>query len=391
MKELLQDVMKKSIDAQEVAGISLLVVKEGKELCFLAEGMADKEREIKMSRDTIVHLYSQTKPVCAAAAMILVERGLLDLYEPASKFLDGFKHQTVWENGENRPVKREVTVKDLLQMTSGTCYPDYPGECGRLTAQVYEEVDRRLYTDDPMTAIEFANAIGKCPLAFEPGSSWNYGTSADILGAIIEVISGVSLGEFMDREIFTPLGMKDTAFWVPEEKQERLCKVYETIIENNKNKLIPYEGNNLGIQNRFLRKPAYEAGGAGLASTLDDYLRFASMLLNGGEFNGVRILSKTSVEYLTNGQLLDRQQIAFEDTFGYPGYTYGNLMRVCNEPSKASMYVRKGEYGWDGWLGTMFFNFPEEKMTILMFMQNCPETPGPISKKLKNIILSHIE
>lgn len=388
MIALLTQTIQRSIQNNEVAGVSLLVKKDGNEICYLEDGYADCEAGKKMSRDTILRLYSQSKPICGAAAMILMERGLLDLYEPVSKFLPGFRNQKVWENGKNRNVEREMTIKDLLQMTSGTCYPDYPGECGRQATKVYQELEERMYTDKPMSTLEFANAIGQCSLAFDPGYSWNYGTSADILGAVIEIIAGMSLGEFMEKEIFEPLGMVDTGFWVPEKKQKRLSKTYATVQSNGENQLKLYTGNHLGIQNRMERKPAYESGGAGLSSTLDDYMKFAEMLLNGGEWNGVRILKKTTVDFFTTGELLKRQQTALDDIFGVLGYTYGNLMRVCSQPTLAQMFVRKKEYGWDGWLGTAFYNFPVEKMTILIGIQNGTDAAWPLLRKIKNIIMA---
>lgn len=390
MHERITETIQKSIEKKQVAGVSLLVQKDGKEICFLAEGMADKEAEKPMARDTIFRLYSQTKPVCAVAAMILVERGELDLCQNVSEFLPGFKNQSVWENGENRPVKREVQIQDLLRMTSGLYYPDETCEAGRQTARLFEEVDKRLLGDNPMTTIEIANALGKCSLGFEPASSWNYGTSADVLGAVIEVVTGMTLGEFMEKEIFAPLGMKDTAFWVPKEKQHRLAKAYETVKDGEEAKLVLYDGNNLGIQNAMHRNPAFQSGGAGLASTLDDYMRFAKMLLNGGEYEGKRILSQKIVKYLTEGQLINKQQNAFEEKWWLHGHTYANLMRVCKEPGKAGILTGEGEYGWDGWLGMYFANFPKENMTILMGMQKKDSGTWELTRKLRNIILSSL-
>ena len=390
MIENLQKAMQTSIDKCQVAGVSVLVEKDGKEVCFLAEGQADRETGKEIKRDTIFRLYSQTKPICAAAAMILMERGQLDIWQPVSDFLPGFKNQVVWENGQNRPVKKEVQVHDLLGMTSGLYYPDETCITGYQTAKVFEEVDARLLGDNPMTTQELANALGRCSLAFEPGSSWNYGTSADVLGAVIEVVSGMKLGEFMKKEIFEPLGMKDTDFWVPEEKQERLAKAYETVKAEDGASLVLYTGNNLGIQNAMHRPPAYEAGGAGLASTLDDYMRFAKMLLNGGELDGVRILKENTVKYLTGGELLEKQQGGFEDRFGLTGYSYGNLMRVCKNPGQAKLFAREGEYGWDGWLGMYFANFPKENMTILVGMQKKDSGTWELTRKIRNIILSSL-
>lgn len=389
MCENLVETMRRSIEKNQVAGVSLLVEKDGKEVCFLAEGMADREAGKEIKRDTIFRLYSQTKPVCAAAAMILMERGELDLGQNVSEFLPGFQDQMVWEDGKNRPVQREVQVMDLLRMTSGLYYPDESCEAGRQTAKVFGEIDQRLFGENPMSTIEIANALGRCSLGFEPASSYNYGTSADVLGAVIEVVTGMSLGAFLKKEIFDPLGMKDTAFWVPEEKQERLAKVYETVKTDNENQLLLYTGNHLGIQNGMQKEPAFQSGGAGLVSTLDDYMRFAKMLLNGGEYEGVRILKEEMVKYFTNGQLLDEQQKKFESCW-LPGHSYVNLMRVCKNPGQTSMLTREGEYGWDGWLGVYFANFPKENMTILIGMQKKDAGTWELTRKLRNIILAEI-
>lgn len=389
MRDRLAETMRKSIVKNQVAGVNLLVEKDGKEVCFLAEGMADREAGKEMKRDTIFRLYSQTKPVCAAAAMILMERGELDFGQNVSEFLPGFQNQMVWENGKNRPVQREVQVRDLLNMTSGLYYPDESCEAGRQTAKVFEEVDQRLFGENPMSTIEIANALGKCSLGFEPASSYNYSTSADVLGAVIEVVTGMSLGAFLKKEIFEPLGMKDTAFWVPQEKQERLAKVYETVKRDDENQLILYTGSNLGIQNSMQKEPAFQSGGAGLTSTLDDFLCFAKMLLNGGEYGGVRILKEATVKYFTTGQLLDAQQKKFESCW-LSGYTYANLMRVCKNPGQVNMLAREGEYGWDGWLGVYFANFPKENLTILMGMQKKDAGTWELTRKLRNIILAEI-
>lgn len=386
----LKKVIKEYIDRQEIAGVSVLVQKGEEELCFLAEGMADIENQKKLERDTIYRLYSQTKPITAVAVMILVERGLIDLYQPVSDFLPGYKNQQVWENGKLRPVKREATLFDLMQMTSGANYGEDCTESGRQAEKMFAEVEARLYGDNPMTTIEVANAIGRCALDFDPGAAWNYGTCADVLGAIIEIVTGMRFGEFLEKEIFKPLGMTDTAFWVPDEKKHRLSKTYEKITDETGAHLVLYKESHSGIQSGMERNPAYEAGGAGLASTLDDYLKFARMLRNGGALNGVRILREESVKYLTQGQLMEWQQPVFEEKFGLLGYSYGNLMRVCKNPSQSAMLTRKGEYGWDGWLGMYFVNFPEEDMTILVGMQRKAIGMWPLTRKIRNIILSSV-
>lgn len=392
LEDKLCRVMRQYMEDNIVAGVSLLVEKDGREVLFCQEGMADREKGRPMSRDTIFRLYSQTKPVTAAAAMILMERGVLDLCQPVSDFLPAYKEQKVWRDGgaaELAAPEREMLVLDLLRMTSGLVYPDETTEPGRQTGRVLEEMCRRLGTEEEMTTREAAELLAKCPLAFAPGSSWSYGTSADVLGAVIEAASGMKFAEFLKREIFEPLGMKDTAFWVPAEKQDRLAAVYETVTEENGIKRLErFTAGHLAIRNDMAAEPAFASGGAGLASTLDDYMRFARMLLRGGSLNGVRILSPETVRYLTGGELLEKQQRSFENWIGLYGHSYANLMRVCKNPAQAGLLTKAGEYGWDGWLGMHFANFPQENMTILLGMQKKDAGTFALTRKLRNLILS---
>lgn len=391
LENVLKETLKISIENCEVAGANLLVVKDGKEIIYVQEGMADREKGRKIERDTIFRMYSQTKPVTAVAAMMLMERGLLDFYAPVSEFLPSFAQMCVAKGGERIPCTRQILVNDLLNMTSGLVYPDEGTEAGRAADKVFQEVCSRLHSKEPMTTRELVDKLSVCPLSFEPGSSWAYGTSADVLGAVIEVVSGKRLSEFMREEIFEPLGMKDTAFWVPKEKQGRLAKSYETVEKENGGKeLVLYTGDNLAVRNDMAVPPAYEAGGAGLVSTLDDYSRFAAMLLNEGSLDGVQILKPKTVEFFRSGELLPAQQDSFRNWVGLEGYSYGNLMRVCKNPSRSGMMTRKGEYGWDGWLGAYFANFPEEKMTILMGTQKKDGGTFGLTRKLRNVILSRV-
>lgn len=391
LEKILKGILKTSIENSEIAGANFLVIKDGKEMVYVQDGMADREVERKIERDTIFRMYSQTKPVTSVAAMILMERGLLDFYTPVSEFLPSFAQMCVAKGEERIPCTRQILVNDLLNMTSGLVYPDEDTEAGRAAGRVFEEACSRLYSEKPMTTRELADKLAACPLAFEPGSSWTYGTSADILGAVIEVVSGKSLSEFMQEEIFKPLGMKDTAFWVPKEKQSRLAKAYETVEKENGGKeLILYTGDNLAICNNMANPPAYEAGGAGLASTLDDYSKFAAMLLNGGSLEGVQILQPKTVEFFRSGELLPVQQDSFRNWIGLEGHSYGNLMRVCKNPSQSGMLSREGEYGWDGWLGMYFANFPNENMTILMGTQKKDSGTFGLTRKLRNAILSRV-
>ncbi len=381
-KQQLEKVLRCAIGNKECAGANLMVLKEGKEIFYHEDGYADLEEGLHIKRNTIFRMYSMTKPVTAAAAMILLERGVIDLYEPVSKFLPGFKNQAVAEGDQLFSVEREVNVKDLLSMTSGLVYGGND-KAGQETEAFFEEVDGRLLSDNPVSTFEAMNRLGRCALAFQPGSAWQYGASADVLGAVVEVAGGMRFGEFLEKEIFGPLGMKDTAFWVPAEKRNRLAKTYEYDPNGN---LTPYFGNHLGIISSMDRIPAFESGGAGLVSTIDDYARFANMLMNDGNLDGVQILRPKTVEYMTNCTLTPEHQKYIWPALG--GYSYGNLMRVMTDCSKTGIVSSQGEYGWDGWLGAYFCNCPKDKLTFLFMMQKTDSGTTPLTRKLRNIILS---
>ncbi len=321
--------------------------------------------------------------------MLLMERGEVDLFQTAGEFLPAYRNLKVaGRDGSLSCAERPLTLYDLLGMTSGLVYPDEVTLSGKAAAAVYEEATARLYTDHEMTTRELADRLAEGPLAFVPGSSWQYGTSADVLGAVIETVTGKRFSEFLADEFFRPLGMEDTGFWVPPEKRNRLAEAYGTVTdEDGRAGFAHYTGDNLAVCNRMDHEPAYAAGGAGLVSTLEDYRKFARMLLNGGSFEGKRILKPGTVRFMTGGELTADQQRSFDNWVGLNGFSYCNLMRVCRNPARAGMQVRRGEYGWDGWLGMYFANFPEERMTILMGAQKKDSGTFSLTRKLRNLVL----
>ena len=381
--ERLQGVLDRAVEEKFVAGASVLVRKDGEEKWFCKSGMRDLEQGLEVERDTIFRMYSMSKPITAAAVMILAERGLLDLGEPVSKFLPGFRGQKVAQGNLSVSVKREMNIKDLLCMTSGLSYPDASTAAGGEAAEVFSEIDRRLYSETPMTTNEVANALGSCRLLFQPGEHWMYGSSADVLGAVIEVVSGMRFGDFLEKELFAPLGMKDTGFYVPEEKRHRLAKVYE----NQGGELAEVKTNHLGIRYSMDQEPAFQSGGAGLVSTLDDYARFGQMLLNGGSLGEARILKPQTVRFMTSGKLLPGQQADFEAGWEqFAGYTYGNLMRVLERPGQGWGMGFEGEYGWDGWLGAYFCNDPKNRVTFLLMYQLINAGTNSFTRKVRNVV-----
>lgn len=385
------EVMQKAVDSSLVAGVNLLVEQGEKEILYCQAGLADRESEKPIQRDTIYRLYSQSKPVTATAAMILMERGEIDLCQTVGEILPSYRNMKVFQaDGKARPAEKPLLIHNLLGMTSGLSYPDAVTPSGKMVAVIYEEACNRLGTDNEMSTVELADRLAEVPLAYEPGTSWQYGTSADVLGAVVEKVSGKKLADFMADEIFKPLGMKDTAFWVPAEKQHRLAKVYETVCNDGAMDMIPYTGHNLAIYNSLDHEPAYAAGGAGLASTLDDYMKFARMLRNHGRYEGGQLLKPKTVEFMTGADLMPCQQVSFDNWIGLSGFSYGNLMRICKRPGQAGMIASEGEYGWDGWLGMYFANFPKEDLTILMGTQKRDSGTFSLTRKLRNLVLSSL-
>ncbi len=387
IKAKIQSLIDEAIADGTTAGMSMLIRKEDEELFYINRGYKSIEEKSEIKRDTIFRMYSMTKPITAAAAMILMEQGKLDLGQPVEDFLPGFANLQVEDKGVIRPAGKPITCHYLLNMTSGLTYGGGDTLSGRMIEEYLQECQDKMFTDRAVTTEEFANHIGSIPLAYDPDSSFSYGLSADILGAVIEKVSGMRFGEFLDKYLFVPLGMADTGFWVPKEKQHRLANAYEMA---EKGSMKPYTGNYLLISHTMEQPPAFESGGAGLVSTIDDYSRFTQMLLNGGSLNGVRIMSKETVRFLTSGGLNMEQQKALEQWVGLEGYTYSHFMRRVCDTGRTSGLSREEEYGWDGWLGCYFANFPKEQMTILMMQQRKDAGTIPLTRKLRNTLLTSL-
>lgn len=395
----IQNMFDEVVAQNKVAGLNCVIYKDNKELGYWQSGYADVENKKPFNRNTIARLYSMSKPVTNVAAWILIEQGKLELCDEIDKFIPEYRELTVCsdsgKNGKPHKAFRRITVQDLLNMTSGYTYGAWCDEspCGEhLTSELIGELNKDVTSDFKITTMEVARRLAKIPVSFEPGTDYNYGLSADILGAVIEVVSGMKLSDFMKKNIFEPLGMNDTAFYVPEEKQERLANVYKTEeVEQNKYTLSLFESPNLGIQPFMNHEPAFESGGAGLCSTLDDYLKFAQMLLNGGEFNGRRILQKKTVEYFANARLRADLQQRFDQKMGHLcGYTYCNLMRVAYEKGRCNVITENDEFGWDGWLGPYVSVDLQNNLIIVMLMQKTDSGTWEATRKLKNIVYSAI-
>ncbi len=379
LERQLTEIMQRAVDEGEVAGANVLVRQRGTQVAYAQAGYADIAENKPLARDSIFRLYSQSKPVTSAAVMLLMDRGLIDLADPVEKYLPGFHDQKVRIGNQLVPAERPVMLFDLLCMTAGLSYPGEDEE----TAAVFAGNEEQIRAGGGMGTVEFCNRLGQLPLAFQPGSQFRYSTCADVLGAVVEVASGVPFSRFLREEIFDPLGMDDTGFYVPEEKTGRLVTCYD----RGANGLAPYSGIHLAVGD-YSREPAFASGGAGLVSTLDDYAAFAAMLLQGGVYSGRRILSRQAVERMTSPQLSrDIQETLW---WGHWGYSYGHLMRICIEPGRSMTYSRKGEYGWDGWLGTYFVNIPDLEATFLLGQNLTNAGTTAMTRKCRNAVLAAI-
>lgn len=369
-------------------GCAVRVIKDGKRVYDSVVGYADKEEEKPLCKNTIYRLYSMTKPITAAAAMILYDRGAIDLHDSVCKYLEGFRDASVHTKDGIVRAKRDVEIIDLLTMTAGLMYPDRGiNPTGEMTADLFDEFYRRAFEEGTtFDTVELCNSIGKIPLFAHPGEIWNYSACADVLGAVIEKASGKRFGDFLKDEIFTPLGMADTDFYVPDEKRERLAQIY---LRDEKGVLNPCDWQHLGLVYKYTKRPEFESGGAGLVSTVDDYEKFASMLLCGGVYNGVRILTEKSVDLISHNLLTDSQRAGL-NWESCVGCGYGGLMRVLEAPEKA-LSGKAGEYGWDGWTGNYFCNDPKNRLTFLYFIQVCGGNGVTPIAELKNAVYRALE
>jgi len=344
--------MQQHIDDKELAGIVGLIARRGKIAYFETLGMRDMEAGKKMDKDTIFRIYSMTKPITSVAVMMLYEKGRFYLDDEVSKYipalgdLDVLVEATDPETGEKsfllKPSEKDMTVQDLLRHTSGLTY----GIFG--STKVDEMYKKAGVLDGNGTVEDMVEKLGILPLMHEPGTEWHYSVSTDVLGRLVEVLSGVPLDEFLEQRIFKPLGMNDTAFYVPKEKLDRLAAMYH--IDEEK-KLQRSDEDDVPDS-----KPTFLSGGGGLFSTTEDYLKFCQMMLNGGELNGVRILSRKTVELMTRDHMVGISTAVD----GADGQGFGLGFAVCLDPALKSAVDSVGTYHWGGAAHTRFWIDPEE-------------------------------
>jgi len=340
-------VVESMIRTKAIAGGIVLVKHKGKIVHFTAHGHRDVESDSPMERDTIVRIYSMTKPVTSVAVLMLMEEGLIELDDPIQIHLPEFKDLHVRGfAGRKVKLKTPVTVRHLLMHTSGMTY----GFFG------VGPVDRAYMKDHPMfkpNNSEMVKKMSEFPLVHQPGSQWRYSMSTDVLGALVERISGQSLGDFFEARILGPLGMDDTSFFVPPEKVSRFASTYALGLKLKD-----------GFSDSDFQNPnRLQSGGGGLVSTAADYLRFAEMLHRGGEYAGHRFLKADTVRQMVTNQL--PEGVKAQGLFGF-----GLGVRV--QPADWGHTGHKGQYGWDGVASTHFWNSPKDDLIVIALSQREP-------------------
>ena len=365
-------IMQGHVDRGHVAGLSTLIARHGRIAHLRCYGEADVERQRPVTPETIWRIYSMTKPVTAAAALMLFERGLYSLYDPISAYIPGFQDPQVLvgltdAGAQTVPAEREITIKDLFRHTAGLTYGWGDGDIDKVYQQRLADLDP--HSSRTSTA-DFINAVSSFPLAYHPGREYLYSLATDVLGRLVEVLSGKRFGEFLHEELFGPLGMTDSGFYVPEEKQDRFAALYD-VSDGLKPAAWPEIVD-------YSRAPALEMGGSGLVSTIGDYARFAQMLVNGGELDGVRVLGRKTVELMGSNHLTAQQQSFFDPRMNKRGYGYGLGVRVMQDLAKSSTAGSLGEFGWDGAASTWFCVDPAEDLIAVHMIQMMPFGHYPI-------------
>ena len=412
-KQRITNHFNKYVNNGSLPNISILIKKDNKEILRHTHGYADIEKGISVNRKTVYRIYSMTKPVTGVAIMQLIENGKLRLNDKVSKYIPAFKDTKVinldFQDYVLKP-KREITIRDLLTHTSGLTY-SWAGE-GPVN-QIYRKYNIRPYyfgavdaelNKFPGNTCQFSAAAASAPLLHNPGEKWSYGINMDILGCVVEVISGMSFAEYLQKNIFDPLELKSIGFSVNELDRDSFTTLYTSGAFSRDGEIVAPSGLNQAelIFSKDLRpidtfdKSPYLTnssklydGGSGLVSNIDDYSKFAEMLLNGGILNGVRIISEASVDLMANNHLSD-EILKDGSAFGLEGVGFGLTVGTIMNPGVAGTFSSEGEFFWGGAASTIFWVDRKNNVTATMMTQFMPSDRYPIREELKTLLYSSL-
>lgn len=389
----ISDWMQSYVADRKYPGCAVLIARDGAEVFFDACGMRNIEEALPFERDTVARIYSMTKPVTSVAVMMLVERGLLHLDAPVSDFIPSFKDMQALVPGAERIDQTEScatpSLHQLLTHTSGLSYPFNPGVLSR-------EMDAReiLFKPNQGPLAAMVDKVAELPLAFAPGTAWEYSVSIDILGRVVEVVSGRSLGDFLRTEILAPLGMDQTGFSVPPGSGDRFASLY-TPLAGDAMALNAARsgGDSLRLTDPAGTSPFHSAtmhsGGGGLVGTIDDYMAFAEMLRRGGTAPGGRILSPRTLRFMMRNHLpgdiaaMGPQSFAEQPMEGM-GFGLGGA--VVLDPARARTPGNVGDFSWGGMASTFFWIDPVDRLSVVFFTQLAPSSSYPARSQLKALV-----
>jgi len=372
----MSDVFRREIDKGTMPGATVMVARGGQIGWFDALGKQNPAESRPMAQDSIFRVFSMTKPIVSIGVMMLLEEGHFLLDDAIAKFIPEFADQKVGVENNGKldlvPLKRPITIQDLLRHTSGITY-EHTGN--GLVQQLYQQSRVRSRKIDNA---EHAALIASMPLICQPGAEWNYSRSTDILGRLIEIVTGKSLGAFLTTRILAPLQMTETAFHTAAENAPRLAEPFATD---------PWTGDKVQLFN-MLEKPVMESGGGGLVSTTMDYARFAQMLLNGGELDGVRIIGRKTLEFMASDHL--DPSVEIKGTLTQPGHSFGLGFGVRTQDGIAPFSGSVGQFFWSGMGGTFFWIDPKEDL-FAIFMSQAPGQRVHTRTLVRNLVYAAIE
>lgn len=379
----IDNLVRQYIDSGWLKGATAFIARDGKIVYDKAFGMADAENNVPMKTSSIFRIASQTKAITSVAVMMLYEEGKFLLDDPISKYIPAFAHPKVIDQYNPKdttyttiPAKREITIRDLLTHTSGIDYAQIGSE--KMKAIYAKAGIQAGFVSEKVLLADAINKLGTLPLVHQPGERFTYSLGVDVLGYLVEKLSGKSLDLFFKEKIFEPLGMNDTYFYLPEPKYSRLVAVYTP---DKQQHLVKWDGNTFhGVSADYPKvKGTYYAGGAGLSSTIKDYATFLQMLLNNGEYNGHRLLSRRTIEIMTSNQIGDLN--LEKDKFGL-GF------RVTTKLGQTVFGETEGSFSWGGFYGTTYWADPKEHLVGLFFAQEYPFPHGEIGSKFMVLVYS---
>lgn len=373
--------MRRYVEAGRLAGLSVTVARRGEVAFSRAHGLCDLARNRPMREDTIVRIYSMTKPLTSVAVMMLYEEGRFQLDDPVTRFLPEFRDMRVLTGGSRRtwesvPAERDITIRDLLTHTSGLSY-------GFMESTLVDAMYRDGGVDFQTAETSLADVVAKAaalPLLSQPGAEWNYSIGTDVLGHLVAVVSGQPFDAFLRDRIIRPLGMVDTDFHVPAEKLARFASNY-AYGEGGRLTLIDD-----ALEGRYARPRIVPSGGGGLVSTAADYQRFCRMILNGGTLDGQRLLGRMTVDLMRAnhlpGDLAAMGTPRFAET-SYAGIGFGLGFSVMLDPARAQILGTPGEIAWGGLASTAFWIDPAEDLSVVLMTQLVPSSALPIRRELR--------